>query len=58
MWVMAQIKRIASHAFLILDIIPLADVFELIQSSVTEYCRNIFSFESKDIPIGDIELSH
>ena len=102
MWVMAQIKRIASHSFLILDMIPLADGFELkmidsnhptetrviqyehgqkflkhikekyffvpylgflkdyslIQSSVTEYCRNILSFESKDIPMGDIELSN
>jgi hypothetical protein len=102
MWVMAQIKGISSHAFLILDIIPLADGFELkmidsnhpaetrviqyvhgqrflkhlkekysfvpylgfqkdyisIQSSVTEYCGNILSFESKEIPVGDIELSH
>jgi hypothetical protein len=101
MWVMAQIKGIASHAFLILDMVLLVDGFELklidsnhptetrliqyihgqkflkhpkekysfvpylgfqkdytsIQSGVTDYCGNVLSFESKDIPLGEIELS-
>lgn len=102
MWVMAQIKGIASHAFLILEMAPKVEGYELklvdsnhptetrmiqyvhgqkflqhikekysfvpylgfqkdyslIQASVNEFCGNVLSFESKNIPVGEIELGH